>query len=117
MSILESTLKFSKATKASFCDDSYLLASSICLSKSLFNEIHSFCLFSEEKLSHIAKEINNEKEMILHEDLRQNNSINDYTTNQADMIEIHLKNLTDLENKIKELKEKKIIHKEKADKN
>jgi hypothetical protein len=61
---------------------------------------------AEEKLGLLAKEINNEKEMILHEDLRQNNSINDYTTNQADMIEIHHKNLTDLENLIKELKDK-----------
>lgn len=70
----------------------------------------------EEKLSHIAKEINNEKEMILQEDLRQNNNIREYTNNQADMIDINNKTLSDLEYKVKELGELKASHKVKADK-
>jgi len=70
----------------------------------------------EEKLSHIAKEINNEKEMILQEDLRQNNNIKEYTTNQADMTDLNNKTLSDLEYKIKELEGFKASHKVKADK-
>jgi len=72
---------------------------------------------AEEQLSHIAKEINNEKEMILQEDLRQSSSVNDHINNQTDMIDIHNRTLDDLVHKIEELKERKVIHKEQADKN
>jgi len=71
---------------------------------------------AEEQLSHIAKEINNEKEMILQEDLRQSNCINDHINNQADMIDIHNRMLDDLAHKIENLEERKIIHNEQADK-
>lgn len=70
-----------------------------------------------EKLSHVAKEINNEKEMILQEDLRQNNYLKEYEINQADMIDINNKTLFDLKNKIKELEKRKHSHKLAANKN
>jgi len=41
------------------------------------------------KLNHLAKEINNEKEMILQEDLRQYNGIKNYVNNESYMLEIH----------------------------
>jgi len=46
ISIWEFILKLSNVTKACLWDDNYLFASSICLSKSLFNETHAFCLSS-----------------------------------------------------------------------
>lgn len=66
---------------------------------------------TEEKLGHLAKEINNEKEMILQEDIRQNNSIDDHTHNQVNMSEIHHKTLSLLQFKIKELEDRKLSHK------
>jgi len=72
---------------------------------------------AEEKLNHVAKEINNEKEMMLQEELRQSNNLKEYESNQADMIDINNKTLSDLENKIKELEKRKNSHKLAADKN
>jgi len=72
---------------------------------------------SEEQLSHVTKEINNEKEMILQEDLRQANCINDYKNNHSEMIEIQNQIKKDLENKIGDLKDRKAFHKKQADSN
>jgi len=71
---------------------------------------------AEEKLSHVAKEINNEKQITLQEDLRQSNNIKDYTTNQMSMIDIHNRTLSDLEDKLKELERRKCFHKQQSDK-
>lgn len=65
---------------------------------------------AEEKLGLLAKEINNEKEMILQADIRQSNNINNHTNNQADMSEIHHKTLSLIQFKIKELEDKKFSH-------
>lgn len=71
---------------------------------------------AEEKLSHTAKEINNEKEMTLQEELRQSASIKDYTNNQISMIDINNRTLSDLGDKLKELEERKCFHKQQSDK-
>lgn len=55
--------------------------------------------------------------MVLQEDLRQANSIHDYKNNHAEMIDIHKQIITDLENKISDLKDRKSFHKKQADSN
>jgi len=72
---------------------------------------------AEEQLSHVTKEINNEKEMDLQEDLRHDNCINDYKNNSVEMINLHNQIINDLENKIKDLKDRKAFHKKQADSN
>jgi len=71
----------------------------------------------EEQLIHITKEINNENEMSLQEDLRHTNCINDYKNNYVEIVEIHKQIIKDLENKINDLRDRKAFHKKQADSN
>jgi len=72
---------------------------------------------AEEQLCHVTKEINNEKEMSLQEDLRHTNCMNDYKNNYVEMVEIHKQIIKDLENKINDLRDRKAFHKKQADSN
>jgi len=64
---------------------------------------------------HVAKEISNEKEIMLQEDLRHENTINEYNNNQNNMIKLQEQTLQYLKNEIADIKTKIGEHKLKAD--
>jgi hypothetical protein len=72
---------------------------------------------AEEQLAHIVKEINNEKEMILQEELRHNNCAKEYDNNQKDMIELHNQIILEFENKIIDLNNRISNHQKQSDNN
>lgn len=72
---------------------------------------------AELQLAHLNTEIQNEKEMMLQEDIRHSNSIKEYELNQSELISLHNQIISDLESKITDMNMRISGHQKQADYN